>query len=511
MVLLAFRMRWKLTVVAPEPETEGVGPQATWNRGLKYMSVTSALKTGISGLTSNGEAMNVIGNNIANVNTVGFKAGRTLFSDLLPSAVGKESQEGTGVQLQAVQNIYTQGTSQNSANVTDLTIEGDTFFALQSPDAPATAQSNAFLSRAGAFKVDADLTLVNADGYQVLDTSGKPIVFVNSGTSPSTDFGKITNIDENGVITYLATDGITHNYYNTSKGVPGVDIADKVYAAVNSAAAAAADLAAASGTLLAAATTANNDAVLAATSGFPPGSDALRNATAAASLVAARGAFAGYLTAADSAKTAADNAAVTAANATGTSQDPRLLTVSLAINAAHAQVGLLGGAGVGGEPAITGITASSSAADYLAAATAANTDISSPGTGMTALFADATSAAAIAMTTPTAGRAVNPVNLATVQRIALVQIANPGALMKVGSSLFKANADCGVSTAAFSLSANSANGTSESIRSNSLEASNVDLSTEFVNMITTQRAYSANSKTITTADAMIQEVLGLIR
>ena len=47
------------------------------------MSITSALFTGVSGLINNGESMNVIGNNIANVNTVGFKYARTLFSDML--------------------------------------------------------------------------------------------------------------------------------------------------------------------------------------------------------------------------------------------------------------------------------------------------------------------------------------------------------------------------------------------------------------------------------------------
>jgi flagellar hook protein FlgE len=62
-----------------------------------------------------------------------------------------------------------------------------------------------------------------------------------------------------------------------------------------------------------------------------------------------------------------------------------------------------------------------------------------------------------------------------------------------------------------SVVATSANGTSEMLLSNNLEMSNVDMATEFVNMITTQRAYSANSKTITTADQMTQEVLGLVR
>ena len=64
------------------------------------MGITSALFTGVTGLKANSEAMNVIGNNIANVNTTGFKGGRTVFSDLISAnAVGSNSQVGLGVQV----------------------------------------------------------------------------------------------------------------------------------------------------------------------------------------------------------------------------------------------------------------------------------------------------------------------------------------------------------------------------------------------------------------------------
>ena len=294
------------------------------------MSVTSALYTGVSGLLNNGEAMNVIGNNISNVNTIGFKAGRTIFSDLLSQNVGNNSQIGKGVQLQGVQNVFTQGSSQSSENVTDLAVQGNSFFALKTPTAasPVATQDAAFLTRAGAFKVDNNFTLVNPDGYQVLDTTGAPITFLNTGAAPTTDFGKITKVEPNGLITYLATDGITQNYYNTS-----------------------------------------------------------------------------------------------------------------------------GAAGV----------------------------------------------------------AVNAANAATVQRLAVVTAADPVALSKVGGSLYQANGNSGVSANPFTLAANQPNGTSEQVISNNLEGSNVDMASEFVKMIVTQRAYSANSKTITTTDQMTQEVLGLVR
>ena len=97
------------------------------------------------------------------------------------------------------------------------------------------------------------------------------------------------------------------------------------------------------------------------------------------------------------------------------------------------------------------------------------------------------------------------------QRVALVGPIDAQGLEKAGNSLFRASGNSGVPAVAFSLANNSANGTSEKILSNSLEMSNVDLATQFVKLITTQRAYSANSKTITTADEMTQEVLNLKR
>jgi flagellar hook protein FlgE len=97
------------------------------------------------------------------------------------------------------------------------------------------------------------------------------------------------------------------------------------------------------------------------------------------------------------------------------------------------------------------------------------------------------------------------------QKLAVINPSNPGALEKMGGSSFRIAAGSGVPAAGFSLTANAANGTSEKIFSNSLEQSNVDMATQFVKMILTQRAYSANSKTITTADEMTQEVLSLKR
>lgn len=95
------------------------------------MSIQSSLYSGISGLAANGNAMSVIGNNIANTNTIGFKASRTVFSDLVSSTLSGSSgtsQVGRGVQLSSVDNIFSQGTFENTESNSDLAIEGAGFF-----------------------------------------------------------------------------------------------------------------------------------------------------------------------------------------------------------------------------------------------------------------------------------------------------------------------------------------------------------------------------------------------
>ena len=165
------------------------------------MSVTSAMMSGVSGLLSNAEAINVIGNNISNVNTVGFKYGRTHFSDILSNNATNNSQIGRGTQLQAVENIYSQGASQVSENATDLSISGNGFFVVQ--DNSATPST--YYTRAGAFHVDENgKYLINPDGMRLCDSAG---ALIDVSSFPAID--KITNIGLDGKISYLDTTGAT--------------------------------------------------------------------------------------------------------------------------------------------------------------------------------------------------------------------------------------------------------------------------------------------------------------
>ncbi len=129
------------------------------------MGISSALYSGVSGLNTNGQAMSVIGNNLANTNTLGFKGSRTVFADLLSSSIngsGGQSQVGRGVGMSKVDQIFSQGTFESTESNLDVAIEGDGFFILKQP-----GDETAYYSRAGSFRFDQDGYLVNPEGLRV--------------------------------------------------------------------------------------------------------------------------------------------------------------------------------------------------------------------------------------------------------------------------------------------------------------------------------------------------------
>lgn len=141
------------------------------------MGISSALYSGVSGLNTNGQAMSVIGNNLANSNTIGFKGSRTVFSDLLSSNIsgsGGISQVGRGVGVSRVDQIFSQGTFETTESNLDVAIEGDGFFILKEP-----GDDTSYYSRAGAFRFDENGYLVNPEGFQVqgrrFDADGQPV------------------------------------------------------------------------------------------------------------------------------------------------------------------------------------------------------------------------------------------------------------------------------------------------------------------------------------------------
>lgn len=190
------------------------------------MGIQSSLYSGVSGLNANGNALTVLGNNIANSNTIGFKSSRTVFADLLSAEIagsGGTSQVGRGTGMSTVDNIFSQGTFESTESNTDLAIEGPGFFMVSNPD-----EATINYTRAGAFRFDEGGTLVSPEGYAVqgyyLNDAGDTFGDVTditiqtrsfSPANPTTTITLATNLNANE--TYLGIEG---------DGVSPFDISD---------------------------------------------------------------------------------------------------------------------------------------------------------------------------------------------------------------------------------------------------------------------------------------------
>ena len=126
-----------------------------------------SMYAGVSGLRAHQTMMDVVGNNISNVNTAGYKGSRSTFAEALTQVVrgaaqgSNPVQYGLGTNVASVDTVFSQGASQVTGRSTDLSIQGDGFFVLRAPN----GQDN--YTRAGAFSFDSTGTLVTANGMAV--------------------------------------------------------------------------------------------------------------------------------------------------------------------------------------------------------------------------------------------------------------------------------------------------------------------------------------------------------
>ena len=143
------------------------------------MSITDSLYIGISGLTAHGDAISVVGDNIANASTIGFKRERATFSDMLGGALGGQ-RLGGGVTLSGTQTMFDQGAIQQTGNPLDLAIQGGGMFMVKGN---ADGQQGTYYTRAGQFHLDNQGYVVNPAGLRLqgytIDAAGA------RATSPS--------------------------------------------------------------------------------------------------------------------------------------------------------------------------------------------------------------------------------------------------------------------------------------------------------------------------------------
>lgn len=143
-----------------------------------------SLFSGVSGMKSHQIRMDVIGNNISNVNTTGYKSARCNFQDLISQNLRSASaptantggvnpgQVGLGVAVAGIASNMQQGALQTTGRILDVAIQGNGYFIIKKNSGDALAQ--AFFSREGIFYVDANGYLVNSNGYYVCDNTADP-------------------------------------------------------------------------------------------------------------------------------------------------------------------------------------------------------------------------------------------------------------------------------------------------------------------------------------------------
>lgn len=407
---------------------------------------------GVSGLRTHQVRMDVIGNNISNVNTIGFKAGRVNFQELFAQTLRGASrplgnlggtnpqQVGLGTTVGVIDTIFTQGNAQATGKMTDLAIQGNGFFILSDGSAR-------LYTRAGTFDVDADGNLVDPTGKKVLGwmaTAG-----VLPAANPTTLQPLVIKVGS--PILAQATTSITYkgNF----------------------------DASAAAGTTR----TTSAD--------FFDSLGRSHTLTITFTKAAAANTWTYAITEADA------DLALTPGTDTGTLK----FTATGLFDAGGSTVPALAYTIPSGAANNGTINIDFSALTQLAGQTTANRDVVN---GYPMGFLNSFTIDSTGIIT---GSYSNNVPL-TIGRIALANFNNPGGLIRQGEGTFAESNNSGLPDVG-----EAGTGGRGTIAPSNVEMSNVDLAGEFTNMIITQRGFQANTRVITASDQMLQDLVNLIR
>jgi len=429
------------------------------------MSITSSMYNGAAGLISHSEAMGVISDNIANVNTVGFRSSRANFSDVLGGMMAG-SRAGAGSMIGSVQTMFNEGSLLGTGNTTDLALSGDGFFMV---DGSVGGIDGRYYTRAGQFQFDDGGRLVNPAGLRVqgfgLDASGAVgstlgDLQIGLGSLPpvaTTTAGIDANLDAAQAIDPtpfdIADPAATSDFQSSVTVYDSLGNSHQVTMFFKK---------------------------LADT---PTASWEVHVATAGADLdPAVAQDFAELATGTLDFDTggALVNSSLGAINVQWAGAAPAVIALDL------------------GTPTSAGGTGLDGLKTYAGASAASLIEQDGSSTGELADFEILTNGTVQGRYTNGETRALGQIATAT--------FANVNGLERQGDALFRAGGESG----------NPLFGTPDSngggaIVSGALEGSNVDLAREFVSMIAVQRGFQSNSRTITTADEMLAELVNLKR
>ena len=480
------------------------------------MSISSAMLAGVTGLVSNSSALAAISDNIANANTVGYKKAGVDFASLVNTGSSSHYAAG-GVSTDTRQFVTQQGTLQSSANVTDLAISGNGFFVTTNKSVGLTPGDPRFFTRAGAFTVDQNGYLKNSTGLYLQGWAADP------NGNVTTDSANLNSLTPINILSVANTAQKT-----TSGTVQGNLDSDQPISAGIAAYDPLVDPSIAPPVNVSMAEYANNPAT-----GIKP--DFSMTVPVSDSKGGQRNLVIDFLKSPNPNQWYAE---VRADPPTDVDVDPSLspgLITSgmVAFNpdgSMDTANTTLGGLNVSGTtPKTVAITLGASSPTPPAAGSGEGAVQWANALGVEAQSVDlnvnqisqfsAVSSVTSVATNGTAFGGMSGLSIdnkgfvtavydnGTTRKIAQIAVAtfpNANGLKSVNGDAYQVSIDSGGFTLKTGGSAGAGN-----ISPSSLEASTVDLSSEFTGLITTQRAYSASSKIITTADQMLQELLSI--
>ncbi len=471
------------------------------------MSLTSAMLAGVTGLSANSSALSALSDNIANVNTYGYKENGVTFQDLVTQSNTSGAYTAGGVSSVNQQFVSAQGSIQQTSSATDLAITGQGMFVTTQAPTTIGASTAVLFTRAGSFTPDSQGYLKNAAGLYLQAYPADAQGNILSGSSSLSALSPINVNSIGGAVSASTKAGVNANLDATqvvSAQAAAVPVAGP--GAYNSASNSMTAYNATTGTGVK-----PDFSIQVPISDSQGGQhnvqvDLLKSATAdtwyaeiqsvPTSDVPAVGANPAGQIAAGTVVFNTDGslASVNLTDSSGTAvgggttpvlsipwaaslgvTTPQSLTISLSPGVATS-----GLTQYSGSSAVQSITADGTPFGQLSAVAVNSTG------DLTATFSNGTS------------RVIGQVALAT--------FPNVDGLTSVSGDAYVSSTTSG----AYSLKTPGTGG-SGTISSSALESSTVDLSAEFANMIITQRAYTASSKIITTADQMTQDLLQIIR
>ena len=519
----------------------------------------TSLYSGISGLLANSEALDIVGNNISNSNTTGFKSSSASFEDVLYQTITGTSgtgQVGTGAALGAVKTDFSEGSIETTDSATDLAIGGQGFFIVQKP-----GDSTDYYTRAGGFSLDTAGDMVDANGDYL---QGK-VIDQATGTATGVD-GDINISQQPSQPKATQTLNMVVNLESDSAWKGECTVASGTD--LSSITAAAGSYPATGDYVFDVTGAADKNGNFPVTVTMPDGTVVTGTATSNGNVTDFTGTDSknntvdtglnltfGTLTSGDATKfTLSGFDGTSATTQSNTSNYSSSETVYDSLGTAHTvtvdfrkasvdatsqtstwdwNVTVNGGDTVvsGGSGTMTfnenGVLTSGGSPqavtfDFIGAQQNQVIDLvlgSASGEGSSTQYSSASTTTYVGQDgyAPGVLQSVSVSNdgvisgtydngqILQLYQLTLASFNNPQGLKKEGGNLYSATLDSG---AAYT-NAPGQGGTG-TISSNSLEESNVDLATEFVNMIIYQNGYEANSKVITTTDQILQDLLNII-